>query len=167
MCTQEANSHHGIVESARLPIVHTRCPTLNTGKEVQQDFRICTQEVQLSTRDRLPNVHKRCPTLNLGKAVWQDFRMCTQEVQLPTRDRKFGKTSECAHKMSNSSHGKGNLARLPNMHTRGATLNTGKVRRQDFRMCTQEVQLSIGYRQLGKTSKCTHKRSNSQHGIGS
>ncbi|GFN97659.1 hypothetical protein PoB_002416500 [Plakobranchus ocellatus] len=74
---------------------------------------------------RLPNVHTRCPTLNTGKAVWLDFRMCTQEVQLPTRDRQFGKTSECAHKMSNSPHGVSNLARLPNIHTRGATLNTG------------------------------------------
>ncbi|GFO12775.1 hypothetical protein PoB_003928000, partial [Plakobranchus ocellatus] len=43
---------------------------------------------------------------------------CTQEVQLSTRDRQFGRTSECAHKMSNSPHGKGNLASLPTMHTR-------------------------------------------------
>ncbi|GFO19211.1 hypothetical protein PoB_004571600 [Plakobranchus ocellatus] len=116
---------------------------------ILKDFRMRRQDVQLSTRgkqfgktfeyahkrsnskhgigesERLPNVHTRCPTLNTGKAVWQDFRMCTQEVQLSTRDRKFRKTSECAQKMSNSPHGKGNLARLPTMHTRGATLNTG------------------------------------------
>ncbi|GFO19221.1 hypothetical protein PoB_004572600 [Plakobranchus ocellatus] len=115
---------------------------------IWKDFRMCTQDVQLSTRGkqfgktsecahkrsnskhgigesiRLPNVNTRCPTLNTGKAVWQDFRMCTQEVQLSTRDRQFCKTSECAHKMSNSPHGKGNLAKLPTMHTRGATLNT-------------------------------------------
>ncbi|GFO19213.1 hypothetical protein PoB_004571800 [Plakobranchus ocellatus] len=151
--------------------MHTRGATIRTGKAIWQDFRICTQEVQLSARERqfgktseyahkmsnsqheignlefgktseyahkrsnsqhgigesarLPNVHTRCPTLNTGKAVWQEFRMCTQEVQLSTRDRQFGKTSECANKMSNSPHGKGNLARLPTMHTRGATLNTG------------------------------------------
>ncbi|GFN97652.1 hypothetical protein PoB_002415800 [Plakobranchus ocellatus] len=117
------------------------------GTGIWQDFRIYTQEVQLSTRERqfgktseyalkrcnsqhgigesakLPNVHTRGPTLNTGKAVSQDFRICTQEVQLSTWDRKFRKTSECAHKMSNSQHGIGNLARLPNMHTRGATLN--------------------------------------------
>ncbi|GFO12784.1 hypothetical protein PoB_003928900 [Plakobranchus ocellatus] len=110
---------------------------------------MCTQDVQFSTRGkrfgktseyahkrsntqhgigesaRLPNVHTRCPTLNIAKAVWEDFRMCTQEVQLSRRDRQFGRTSECAHKMSNSPHGKGNLARLPTMHTRGETLNTG------------------------------------------
>ncbi|GFN97672.1 hypothetical protein PoB_002417800 [Plakobranchus ocellatus] len=110
---------------------------------------MCTQDVQLSTRGKqfgkiseyahkrsnsqhgigesatLPNVHTRCPTLNTGKAVWQDFRMCTQEVQLSTLDRKFGKTSECAHKRSNSQDGIGNLARLPNMHTKGPTLHTG------------------------------------------
>ncbi|GFO12792.1 hypothetical protein PoB_003929700 [Plakobranchus ocellatus] len=91
---------------------------------------------------RLPNVHTRCPTLNTGKAFWQDFRMCTQEVRLITRDRQFDKTSECAHKMSNSPHGKGNLARLVNVHTRCPTLNTGKAFWQEFRLCTQEVQLS-------------------------
>ncbi|GFN97649.1 hypothetical protein PoB_002415500 [Plakobranchus ocellatus] len=93
--------------------------------------------------------------------------MCTQAVQLSTRERQFGKTSECAYKMSNSPHGKGNSVGLPNMHTRGATLNTGWAIWQDIRMCTEDVQLSISYRQLGKTSECTHRRSNSQHGIGS
>ncbi|GFN84272.1 hypothetical protein PoB_001077800 [Plakobranchus ocellatus] len=100
------------------------------------------------------------------KGSLQDFRKCTQGVQLPTRDRQFGKTSECAHKMSNSPHGKGNLARLPNMHTRGATLNTGRLSRQDIRMWTQEVQLSTRDSQFCKTSECGHKRSNSQDGIG-
>ncbi|GFO12786.1 hypothetical protein PoB_003929100 [Plakobranchus ocellatus] len=87
--------------------------------------------------------------------------MCTQDVQLSTRDRQFGRTSECAHKRSNSQDGIGNLARHPDVHTRGSTLNTGLFSRQDFRMCTQEVQLSIGYRQFGKTSECAQKRSNS------
>ncbi|GFN73617.1 hypothetical protein PoB_000012300 [Plakobranchus ocellatus] len=73
---------------------------------------------------RLPNVHKRGPTQH-GFEIWKDFRMCTQEVQLSTRDRQFGKTSECAHKRSNSRDGTGNLARNPNVHTRGPTLNTG------------------------------------------
>ncbi|GFO12793.1 hypothetical protein PoB_003929800 [Plakobranchus ocellatus] len=113
------------------------------------DFQMCTQDVQLSTQERqlsktsecahkrsnsqhgigesgkLPNVHTTCPTLKAGKAVWQDFRMCTQEVQLSTRDKQFGKTSECAHKRSKSQHDIGNLARHPNVHTRGAILNTG------------------------------------------
>ncbi|GFO19226.1 hypothetical protein PoB_004573100 [Plakobranchus ocellatus] len=92
--------------------------------------------------------------------------MYTQEVQLSTRDIKLGKASECAHKMSNSQHGKGNLARLPNMHTRGATLSTGKAIWQDFRICTQKVQLSARKRQFARTSVCAHKWSNSQHGIG-
>ncbi|GFN84266.1 hypothetical protein PoB_001077200 [Plakobranchus ocellatus] len=129
---------------------------------------MCIQEVQVSPRDRqfgktsecahkrsnsqhgivesarLPNMHTRCSTLNTGKAVWQDFRMCTQEVQLSTRDRKGSLTRlpNVHNKMSNSPHGKGNLARLPTMHTRGATLNTGVANWQDFRMFTQNVQLS-------------------------
>ncbi|GFN97671.1 hypothetical protein PoB_002417700 [Plakobranchus ocellatus] len=110
---------------------------------------------------RLLNVHKRGPTANTG--------MCTQEVQLSTRDRQerqLGKTSKCAHKRSNSPHGKGNLARLPKVHTRGATLHTGKEIWQDFRICKHEVQLSTQYRGVGKTSECAHKRSNSQHEIG-
>ncbi|GFO19216.1 hypothetical protein PoB_004572100 [Plakobranchus ocellatus] len=110
---------------------------------------MCTDDVQLSAQERQfcktsecahkrstsqhgignlarhPNVHTRCPNLNTGKAVWQDFRMCTQEVQLSTWNRQFTKTSECAHKMSNSPHGKDNLARLSTMHTRGETLNMG------------------------------------------
>ncbi|GFO26371.1 hypothetical protein PoB_005287600 [Plakobranchus ocellatus] len=89
---------------------------------------MCTQAVQISTRDRnlerLPNVHTRCPTLHTGYSVWQDFRMCTKEVQLNTGLR-FGKTSEYAHKRSNSQHGIGNFARHPNVHTRGPTLKTG------------------------------------------
>ncbi|GFO19223.1 hypothetical protein PoB_004572800 [Plakobranchus ocellatus] len=88
----------------------------------------CTQEVQLSPRDRnlarLPNMHTRSGTLRTGKAIWQDFRICTQEVQLSSRERQFGKTSEYAHKMSKSPHGVGNLTRLPNMHTSGQNLNT-------------------------------------------
>ncbi|GFO19224.1 hypothetical protein PoB_004572900 [Plakobranchus ocellatus] len=92
--------------------------------------------------------------------------MCTLEVQLSTRNSQFGKTSECAQKMSNSPHGKGNLARLSNVHTSGPTLNTGQEVRQDFRICTQDVQLSTRGRQFGKTSECTHKRSISLHGIG-
>ncbi|GFN97655.1 hypothetical protein PoB_002416100 [Plakobranchus ocellatus] len=163
-----SNSQHGIGESAKLPNVHTRGPTLNTGKAVWQDFRICTQEVQLSTWDRkfsktsecahkmsnsqhgignlarLPNMHTRGATLN--KVSRQDIRMYTQEVELSTRDR--------------------NLARLPNMLTRGPTLNTGKAVWQDFRICTQEVQLSTWDRKFRKTSECAHKMSNSQHGIG-
>ncbi|GFO19693.1 hypothetical protein PoB_004619800 [Plakobranchus ocellatus] len=72
--------------------------------------------------------------------------MCIQEVQLSRRDNQFGKTSECAYKRSNSQHGIGRLARLPNVHTSGPT--------------------SARDRQIGKTSECAHKRSNSQHGIG-
>ncbi|GFN97651.1 hypothetical protein PoB_002415700 [Plakobranchus ocellatus] len=92
--------------------------------------------------------------------------MCTQEVKLSTQDRQFGKTSECAHKRSNSQHGIGNLARLLNVHTRCPTLNTGYAIWKDFRMCTQEVKLSTRYRQFGKTSECAHKSSNNHHGIG-
>ncbi|GFO12778.1 LOW QUALITY PROTEIN: hypothetical protein PoB_003928300 [Plakobranchus ocellatus] len=83
---------------------------------------------------RLPNVHKRGPTQH-GIEIWKDFRMCTQEVQLSTPDRQFGKTSECAHKRSNSW--------------------------QDIRMCTQEVELSTRDRKLGRTSEFAHKRCNS------
>ncbi|GFN84269.1 hypothetical protein PoB_001077500 [Plakobranchus ocellatus] len=92
--------------------------------------------------------------------------MCTQDVQLSTRGKQFGKTSECAHKRSNSQHGIGNLARLPNVHTRGPTLNTRLAICKDIRMCTQEVQLSTRVRQFVKNSECAYKRSNSQHGIG-
>ncbi|GFN84263.1 hypothetical protein PoB_001076900 [Plakobranchus ocellatus] len=73
---------------------------------------------------RLPNVHKRGQTRH-GIDIWKDFRMCTQEVKLSTRDRQFGETSECSHKSSNSHHWIGNLARLPNVHTRAPTLTTG------------------------------------------
>ncbi|GFN97641.1 hypothetical protein PoB_002414700 [Plakobranchus ocellatus] len=91
--------------------------------------------------------------------------MCTQDVQLSTRGKKFGKTSEYAHKRCNSQHGIGNLARHPNVHTKCPTLHTGRAIRQDFRICTQEVQFSTRDRQFGKTSECAYKRSNSQHGI--
>ncbi|GFO12787.1 hypothetical protein PoB_003929200 [Plakobranchus ocellatus] len=105
-----------------------------------------TQEVQLSTRDRnlarLPNMHTRGATLRTKKAITQDFRICTQEVQLSARERQFGKTSEYAHKRSNSHHKIGESARLPNVHTRCLTLNTAKAVWQDFRMSTQEVQFS-------------------------
>ncbi|GFO12782.1 hypothetical protein PoB_003928700 [Plakobranchus ocellatus] len=92
--------------------------------------------------------------------------MCTQDVQLSTRDRQFGRTSECAQKRSNSQDGIGNLARHPNVHTRGSTLNTGLFSRQDFRMCTQDVQLSTRDRQFGRTSECEYKMSNSPYGVG-
>ncbi|GFN97658.1 hypothetical protein PoB_002416400 [Plakobranchus ocellatus] len=72
--------------------------------------------------------------------------MCTQDVQLSTQERQFGKTSEYAHDMSNSQDRKGSLARLPNVHTRGPTLNMGL--------------------EFDETSDSAHKRSNSQHGIG-
>ncbi|GFO19217.1 hypothetical protein PoB_004572200 [Plakobranchus ocellatus] len=49
---KRSNSQHGIGNLARHPKVHTRCPTLSTGKAVLQDFRICIQEIQLSTRYR-------------------------------------------------------------------------------------------------------------------
>ncbi|GFO02098.1 hypothetical protein PoB_002860300, partial [Plakobranchus ocellatus] len=68
--------------------------------------------------------------------------MCTQDVQHSTQERQFGKTSECAHKRSNSQHGIGNLARLPNVHTSGPNLNTTWAIWQDIRMYTQEVQFS-------------------------
>ncbi|GFO12794.1 hypothetical protein PoB_003929900 [Plakobranchus ocellatus] len=73
---------------------------------------------------RLPNVHTRGPTEH-GIEIRKYFRMCTQEVQLSTRDRQFSKTSECTHKRSNSQHGLGESARLPNVHTRCPTLHTG------------------------------------------
>ncbi|GFO19690.1 hypothetical protein PoB_004619500 [Plakobranchus ocellatus] len=62
---KRSNSQHGIGESAKLPNVHTRCPTLKTGKAAWQDFRMCTQEVRLSTRERQFGktsecAHKRC-----------------------------------------------------------------------------------------------------------
>ncbi|GFO19210.1 hypothetical protein PoB_004571500 [Plakobranchus ocellatus] len=83
---------------------------------------------------RLPTMHTRGATLNTGYVSRQDFRMCRQDVQLSTRDRQFGRTSECAHKRSNSQDGIGNWARHPNVHTRGSTLNTGLLSREDFRM---------------------------------
>ncbi|GFN84262.1 hypothetical protein PoB_001076800 [Plakobranchus ocellatus] len=89
--------------------------------------------------------------------------MCTEEVQLNT-GLTFGKTSECTHKRSNSQHGIGSWARLPNVHTRGPTQHGVDISK-DFRMCTQEVQHSTRNRQFGKTSEYEHKRSNSQHGI--
>ncbi|GFN97656.1 hypothetical protein PoB_002416200 [Plakobranchus ocellatus] len=92
---------------------------------------------------RLPNMHKRGPTRH-GIVIWKGFRMCTQEVQLSTRDRQFRKTSECAHKKSNSQHGIGNLARLPNVCTRCPNLHTGKEIWQDFRICTKEAPLNTG-----------------------
>ncbi|GFN84273.1 hypothetical protein PoB_001077900 [Plakobranchus ocellatus] len=85
-----SNSPHGVNKLARHPNMHTRGPTLSTGKAVLQKLRMCTQEDQLSTRDRqfgktsecahkrsishhgivesarLPNVHTRCPTLHTG-----------------------------------------------------------------------------------------------------
>ncbi|GFO32082.1 hypothetical protein PoB_005858700 [Plakobranchus ocellatus] len=87
--------------------------------------------------------------------------MCTQDVQLSIQERQFSKTSESAHKRSNSQHEIGNLASFPNVHTRCPTLHTGKRIWQDFRLCTQEVKLSTWDRQLGKTSECAQKRSNS------
>ncbi|GFO26370.1 hypothetical protein PoB_005287500 [Plakobranchus ocellatus] len=93
--------------------------------------------------------------------------MCTQDVQFSTRGKQFGKTSECAHKRSNSQHLIGNLARHPNVHTRGPTLGTGQEIWQDIRMCTQEVQLSTRDRNLGRTSEYAHKMSNFPHGVGS
>ncbi|GFO12780.1 hypothetical protein PoB_003928500 [Plakobranchus ocellatus] len=92
--------------------------------------------------------------------------MCTQDVQFSTRGKQFGKTSEYAHKRSNSQHGIGESARLPNVHTRCPTLNTRKAVWQYFRICTQEIKLSARERQFGKTSEYANKRSNSQHGIG-
>ncbi|GFN97662.1 hypothetical protein PoB_002416800 [Plakobranchus ocellatus] len=169
---------------------------------------MCTQDVQLSIQERqffktsecahkrsnsqhgignlgrLPNVHTRCSTHHTGKAIWQDFRLCTPEVQLSTRDRCVGKTSESAHKMSNSQHGIGNLERHPNVHKRGPTQHGIDICK-DFRICTQEVQLSTRDRQfgrtsecaqevqlstpfgrVGKTSECALKMSNSPHGVG-
>ncbi|GFO12789.1 dynein heavy chain [Plakobranchus ocellatus] len=118
-----------IGESARLPNVHTRCPTLNTGKAVWQ-ISECAHKRSNSQHGignfaRLPNRHTRCPTLHTGKAIWQDFRLCTQEVKISTRDRIVGGTCECAHKMSNSHHRIGNLARHPNVHKRCPNLHTG------------------------------------------
>ncbi|GFN97639.1 hypothetical protein PoB_002414500 [Plakobranchus ocellatus] len=92
--------------------------------------------------------------------------MCTQDVQLSTRGKKFGKTSEYAHKRCNSQHGIGKLARHPNVHTKCQSLHTGRAIRQDFRICTQEVQFSTRDRQFGKTSECANKSSNSHHEIG-
>ncbi|GFN97664.1 hypothetical protein PoB_002417000 [Plakobranchus ocellatus] len=68
---------------------------------------MCTQEVQLSPRDR---------------QFLQGIRMCTQNVQFSTRERQFGKNSECAYKRSNSQHGIGKLVRHPNVHSIGSTL---------------------------------------------
>ncbi|GFO12777.1 hypothetical protein PoB_003928200 [Plakobranchus ocellatus] len=111
MYTQEVQLSPRDRNLARLPNMHRRSATLRTGKAIWQDFRICTQEVQLSSRERqfgktseyahmrcnsphgkgnlagLPNVHTSGPTLNTGMAIWQDFRLCTLEVQLSTRDR--------------------------------------------------------------------------------
>ncbi|GFN73618.1 hypothetical protein PoB_000012400 [Plakobranchus ocellatus] len=74
---------------------------------------------------RLPTMHKRDEALNTGYVSRQNFRMCTQDVRISTRYRQLSKTSEYAHKMSNSPHGVSYLSRLPNMHTRGLTLSTG------------------------------------------
>ncbi|GFN97669.1 hypothetical protein PoB_002417500 [Plakobranchus ocellatus] len=136
---------------ARLPNVHTRGPTLHTGKVIWQDFQRCTQEVQLSTRYRQLGKTSECTRKRSNSqheiGIWKNFQMYTQDVQLLTRDW--------------------NMGRLPNIHTRGATLHTGKAIWQDFRICTHEVQLSTQYRGVGKISECAHKRSNSQHVIGS
>ncbi|GFO19686.1 hypothetical protein PoB_004619100 [Plakobranchus ocellatus] len=83
------NSEHGICNLARLPNVHKRGPTQH-GIDIWKHFRMCTQEVQLSTWDRqfgktsecahksskshhgignlarLPNVNIGGPTLNTG-----------------------------------------------------------------------------------------------------
>ncbi|GFO19689.1 hypothetical protein PoB_004619400 [Plakobranchus ocellatus] len=88
---------------------------------------MCTQDVQLSTRGKQfgktsEYAHKRSNS-QYGIGIWKDFRMCTQDVQLSTQERQFRKTSECPHKRSNSQHGIDNLARLPNVHTSGPTLN--------------------------------------------
>ncbi|GFN84267.1 hypothetical protein PoB_001077300 [Plakobranchus ocellatus] len=82
-----SNSQHGIGNLARHPNMHKRGPTQH-GIEIWKGFRMCTQEVQLSTRDRQfgkasecvhkssnshhgignfarhPNVHTRSQTLN-------------------------------------------------------------------------------------------------------
>ncbi|GFO19688.1 hypothetical protein PoB_004619300 [Plakobranchus ocellatus] len=111
---------------ARLPNVYTRGPTLHTGKAISQNFRMCTQEVQLSTRYRQLGKSSECTRKRSNSqheiGIWKDFRMYTQEVQLSTRDW--------------------NMARLPNIHTRGATLHTGEAIWQYFRICTKEMELS-------------------------
>ncbi|GFN97645.1 hypothetical protein PoB_002415100 [Plakobranchus ocellatus] len=155
---------------ARFPKGHTRGPTLHTGKAIWQDFRMCTQEVQLSTRYRQLGKTSECTRKRSNSqheiGIWKVFRIFTQEVQLSTQERQFGKTSAYAQKRWNPQHGIGESARLRNVHTRGHTLNTLYSIRQDFRMYTQEVQLSTRDRKLGKTSECEHKMSNFQHGIG-
>ncbi|GFO19219.1 hypothetical protein PoB_004572400 [Plakobranchus ocellatus] len=90
--------------------------------------------------------------------------MYTQEVQLSTRDRQFGKTSECAHKMSNSRERQfGKTSECA--HKRSKSQHEIGIWK-DFIMCTQVVQFSTRGKQFGKTSEYAHKRSNSQHGIG-
>ncbi|GFO19222.1 hypothetical protein PoB_004572700 [Plakobranchus ocellatus] len=104
-----------------------------------------TQDVQISTRGRQFHKTSACAQKRSKSqheiGIWKDFRMCTQDVQLSTRGKQFGKTSEYAHKRSNSQHGIGESIRLPNVHTRCPTPNTAKAVWQDFRICTQEVQV--------------------------
>ncbi|GFO12791.1 hypothetical protein PoB_003929600 [Plakobranchus ocellatus] len=132
---------------------------------------MCTQDVQLFTRERQFSktskyAHKRCNSQHgIGEAARLP-NVHTRGPNLNTR-KEFGKTSECAHKRSNSQHGIGESARLQNVHTRCPTLNTGKAVWIDFRMCTQEVQLSKRDRLVGNTSEYAYKMSNSPHGVGS
>ncbi|GFN97646.1 hypothetical protein PoB_002415200 [Plakobranchus ocellatus] len=148
-----SNSPHGVSNLARFRNMHTRCPTLNTGLEFGKTsecaHKMSNSQHRKGSFARLQNVHTRCHTLNMGYAIWQDFRMCTKEaiwpdfrmstqaVQISKRHRnlersptlhsgrQIGKTSEYKHKRSNSQHGIGELAKLPNVHTRCPTLNTG------------------------------------------
>ncbi|GFN97660.1 hypothetical protein PoB_002416600 [Plakobranchus ocellatus] len=86
--------------------------------------------------------------------------MCTQDVQLSTRGRQVGKTSECAHKRSKAQHVIGNLARLPNVHTRGPTLTRDRKLGKTSECAVRCPTLNTGL-EFGKISERAHKSSNS------
>ncbi|GFN84260.1 hypothetical protein PoB_001076600 [Plakobranchus ocellatus] len=65
---KRSNSQHGIGESAKLPNVHTRCPTIQTGRQFgmtsEYDHKRSNSQPGIGQSAKLPNVHTRCPSLN-------------------------------------------------------------------------------------------------------
>ncbi|GFO12779.1 hypothetical protein PoB_003928400 [Plakobranchus ocellatus] len=58
-----SNSQHGIGNLARLPNMHTSCPTLNTGwefgKTSEYAHKRCNSPPGKGNLERLPNIHTR------------------------------------------------------------------------------------------------------------
>ncbi|GFN97666.1 hypothetical protein PoB_002417200 [Plakobranchus ocellatus] len=65
---KRCNSQHGIESFARLPIVNTRCPTLNTGLEYgktsEYTHKRCNSPHGKGNLARSPNMHLRGATVN-------------------------------------------------------------------------------------------------------